>query len=380
MKIIFLVPRFHTNLNPIVKVLAKNNNDLEIFTQSQGFLEDYSLLKPRLIQQSLLSTIAFSILKLFSNKSQKENLKVKVFLTTEKWIKENILPLNPDLIVFRDRSIFSLQLTMICKKFKFKNFVIYNQSPLNDFTKNPLKIFWRSFFPYPRFTPVNNSSFNINQINNSYFLPFFSDHVPNTNKEIYEPLCLNVLSVAKYRSSKNIILLIHAIANINKKILRNTHFTIIGQCKFPFEIKYFNKLKYISKLLDISDKITFLTNVPSNEMPNFYIKSNIFVLPSKNELASISILEAMTYGLPVISTDRNGTANYIEFPNKCGEKFFSNDLKSLTLKLEDLLSNQEKRLLYKKNSLTNVKDFYNSKNWYNKFIELVSKNYPLLIK
>ena len=43
-----------------------------------------------------------------------------------------------------------------------------------------------------------------------------------------------------------------------------------------------------------------------------YLAADVYVIPSTLEMASVSQLEAMSYSLPVICSDTNGTACYVE--------------------------------------------------------------------
>ena len=58
--------------------------------------------------------------------------------------------------------------------------------------------------------------------------------------------------------------------------------------------------------------LRFLGNVAHEELPELYRAHDAFVLPSRNEGMSNTVLEAMASGLPVIVTDVGGTAELVE--------------------------------------------------------------------
>lgn len=72
------------------------------------------------------------------------------------------------------------------------------------------------------------------------------------------------------------------------------------------------KLKTEVKKLKIRKKIIFLGSVPNREMPKYYSLSSLVVLPSLKEATSISGLEAMATGKPLIGFEIGGIPQIID--------------------------------------------------------------------
>ena len=73
-------------------------------------------------------------------------------------------------------------------------------------------------------------------------------------------------------------------------------------------------------------------NVPYEKMGEIYRESDVYVLSSSGEPAAYSILEAMAYSIPAISSSENGTADYT-VPGETGDIFRSGDEDDLAVKL-----------------------------------------------
>lgn len=69
------------------------------------------------------------------------------------------------------------------------------------------------------------------------------------------------------------------------------------------------RLEELRKLLNISTEVAFVGRKHQKELPNYYNASEIVILPSHYESFGIVALEAMSCGVPVITTDTAGIAS-----------------------------------------------------------------------
>ena len=102
-----------------------------------------------------------------------------------------------------------------------------------------------------------------------------------------------------------------------------------------------------------------------------YTKADLFIIPSTKEPASISQLEAMSYSLPVICADKNGTACYVE-EGVNGYLFRDNDMQSLKERMSWLLEEPEKIKTMGKESYRLVLEKYQFEQYYEEIQKIVA--------
>ena len=88
----------------------------------------------------------------------------------------------------------------------------------------------------------------------------------------------------------------------------------------------------------IENNIVFVGNI--QDVPEFLKKIDIFVLPSRYEGFGLSLVEAMSMGIPCIASNLNGPAEIIE-QEKVGKLFESGNANSLAKVLEEVIENFE---------------------------------------
>ena len=162
----------------------------------------------------------------------------------------------------------------------------------------------------------------------------------------------NLLFLGRISPIKNIEVLIRSISSTkNKKFLLN----IVG----PVEEEYGKTLIRLIKDLNLEMRIKFLPPVYNLDKKIKLIDEHeIFILPSKREAMPQSLVEAMSRGKKVISSENPGSREII-VPGKNGLLFNQRDSQDLANKLDLVQSNTNS--LLGKNAKEGVKKF----NWKN---------------
>lgn len=125
-----------------------------------------------------------------------------------------------------------------------------------------------------------------NFIENDYF-----EH----GKKIVKDRIHNILYVGHIQKTKGSEELLHVASK-----RADLHFDLVG----PVDNE-------ISKL-DIPDNITLVGNVAQEVVKKYLLKADVFLFPSYSEGFSMSILEAMAMGVPIIATDVGANKDMIE--------------------------------------------------------------------
>ena len=123
-------------------------------------------------------------------------------------------------------------------------------------------------------------------INNGVF-------IPEENTNIFTNDQINITIVSRLVSHKNIEKIIKAISDLNSPLI---NLNIIG------DGPELNQLQKISLESDNKDNIIFHGKLNRDEIDHIFLNSDIYIQASNYEGLPHSLLEAMSYGIPVLCT------------------------------------------------------------------------------
>lgn len=117
---------------------------------------------------------------------------------------------------------------------------------------------------------------------------------------------IRCLFVGRFAENKGIDVLMDAIEMLQATEHKDRfHFTLAG--KGPLYNEYIEKYKL--------EKVDFLGFVPDEQLEELYQQHHVFVLPTRFEGMPTVVLEAMSYGMPIVVTDVGATRELVDDSN-----------------------------------------------------------------
>lgn len=379
MRVLYVAPRYHTNQIPIVKGWIQNGHEIMFISQFAGTLEDYDTLKPIILGYSASTKVFIGIYRFFFCRKEKSpkkefDLKIKIGLPPVKKAKKYMDDFEPDVVIVRERSLYNIPFILLCRKKKIPC-ILYNQSPLWD--KPGRDQGWKKkillpLFPAVRMTPVKGIANNGNEkTKGAVFVPFVIEkHFAPEEKQHFVDDKINILCVGRYEQRKNLFLLLDVVKSLIDKY--EIHLVIAGEMIDTNQHEYYAALKQKVTEYRLTEKVTLLQNLNIKQIYEVYRKSDLFVLPSTRERASIAQLEAMSCSLPVICSNTNGSACYVE-DGINGKLFADNSENDLAEKMEWFLSDKERLLKAGQKSYQAVCTNYQFPNYYVSILKIIGK-------
>jgi len=364
MKILFVAPRFHTNQVSWVEAFLEKGHKVEFHSLLEGHVENYSSIRPKLFPVSKLSNFINMIIGEGGVNSPRGFPKI---LNYFKFLKNA----NPDIVLVRDISRwFSLLAALLARLIGIK-VIIYSQTNLHknySFRRKYLTKLILFLFQAEWITPIKGNTLiqEYKPLKGMHFIPFAVE-VSKTNIKVKEEI-IDILTIGKFETRKNQLLLIKALEKIRKKGI-NYNLTIIGEVSNEIHRKNLKRCDEYIVEHNLSGFIKIRINIAHSNILKFYGEHDLFVLPATEEPASISVLESLGQGTPAICSDTNGTRFYL-IDNCFGLTFKDNCIDSLCESIE-LIVEENKLADYKKNILANSDKLISKENFYNHFMAIL---------
>lgn len=103
-----------------------------------------------------------------------------------------------------------------------------------------------------------------------------------------------------------------------------------------------DKATSLAKTLDVLDRVIFHGWIDGQRKSDAFLEATIFCLPSYAEGFPLAVLDAMAYGLPIITTPVGGILDILEH-EKNSMIFTPGDVETLAVLLDQLITNEELR-------------------------------------
>jgi len=308
-EVLFIVPRFHTNYIGWLHGLSKLGISFRILVQTIGKSENHSFQSPEKIDPGA-DYFRISIFDSFR-------------LDKHFMLFGQIKRIKPKLIIFRFELNITSIIFLINVLLSRTQFLIYLQWPLYgaNYPRRVLRTFFVAFLKVPTITPVlscKDSWIGQGSIKNmshgSFFIPFGMPTRDSNSILTGSPLdieSLRFLTVGKFQRRKNHIEAIQGLMSNENFRNSNATFEIIGEVSDSEHFKVLDEVNTYVLENHLENKILISVNINHDEVLKKIGESDIFILMSDSEPASISNLEAMSFGKPVLIKSGNGTANYL---------------------------------------------------------------------
>lgn len=345
MKVLYMSHRYHTNQTTIMKGWVENGHEVRFLSQYAGKIEDYEYVQPIVVGYSFLFRI-FDYLYIHVIKRKDPfaiDMKLKLGVPPVFKLARYIKEFQPDIAIIRERSVYTIVMNAICKWYKIPT-ILYNLSPVWDKPKKmdlAHKIVWK-LTPKYRITPTNLVGIDYTGLvkdEYGYWAPFLMEpQVAPEEKTYFKNNQINVFCIGKYQERKNLRMMIEVVEELLPKY--DLHLTIAGEVSNHFHQEYYDSVTKYVKEHGLEERVTFYVNINRKQIFDIYKESDVYVVPSTGEPASITVIEAMSCSVPAISGSDNGTASYIDF-GKTGYVFEDNNKADLKDKLEQIICDRD---------------------------------------
>lgn len=378
MRVLYIMPRYHTNQCSIMKGWKEHGDQIAMFVQFQGRIENYESVTPVVVGYSRMY---MAVQNLWTHVIKRKDPYAKDLRLRYGWppmhrMERLIKEFQPDIVICRERSWYTMASYLICKRLGIRTF-LYNQSPI---WAEPS--FWHDDFlhrlvnkncPQIRYTPVQKIGIDtVGKVcgDRAYFAPFVVEPICSPEERIY--YCnglIHLFAIGKYQERKNHIMLLRVMERLLDRY-PNLHLEIAGECSDHFHEEYYQSLqKYLAEH-QLESYVDLHRNLSGDQVKDIYRHTDLFILASTREPAAVSCIEAMAASIAAISGTDNGTADYI-IPGVTGEVFKDCDEEDLYVKIDSILTRKENIPAMGREAYNHVCTHFQFRNYYETIMQMV---------
>jgi glycosyltransferase involved in cell wall biosynthesis len=308
MKILFLQPEFHINQEPLIRALERRGHTVRFLTRNIGHSGTERAFDKQNLNDARLPDLLFNTLHI-----PHDIRKVLAWPSVSK-LNKFVTQFDPDIFIARNYHIYT-GIAFALSQWHRCSFALYTQDPAGTVQTRRVKSTIDRIIDHiadntvPVYTPSPAVGPHARHLR---YVPFAVETAPDRpfeQKPWSEDRTCKIITVAPYIERKRVDLLIQSLSNIVSEFDINVN--VYGPGADDSNPVY-KRCQNLITVEGLDSQVSLHDGRPNHVIRKDMYESDLFVLPSVREPASYSQLEAMAEGLPVICTEANGTAGYIE--------------------------------------------------------------------
>lgn len=99
------------------------------------------------------------------------------------------------------------------------------------------------------------------------------------------------------------------------------------------------------------NNVHFIDFMKKEELSRYYKQADLFVFPTREDIWGLVINEALSFNLPILSSDNCVAAKYFMDEYECGQLFKCKDIEDLKLKLNAMINNEVQLEKYRQETI-----------------------------
>ena len=165
-----------------------------------------------------------------------------------------------------------------------------------------------------------------------------------------------ILFIGSVTDRKKPHLIVEAMNNFNSKDIK---LYVVGPT--PNE-NYLSRLKKLVQEYDLADQVSFTGSIDRKSVMDHYADTNLMILPSVSEGLARVIFESQVTACPVLVTDAPGMGDIV-IDGQTGYIFESDNLESLTSKIQEIKNNYQDAIHVGNNAKNFILSNYSADNF-----------------
>lgn len=308
--ILLVIPRLHTNLTGWLQGLKGEGYAITAVVSRKGFAEATLVDEVVTLRKSRLSFL------LAGRKHSDVNVLADLqYLPSIREVLGLLGRIRPDMVIIRNPSYPQSFAVMLLSWSRRLRCMLYTQNTFyrHQNRKNNLIDQMLRFLGLYWMTPVLGwPSASKMHYRNARYVPF-SVQVQDVQPVLRsEGQPVRMLMIGKFVQRKNHLLVIDTVQRLQEQGYTDVQVVLAGEVTTPQMEELYKACQDRIEKFGLQDRVQLRKNIPYAKMGEVYSHADVMLLPSHDEPAAVSHLEAMANGALPVVTQQNGTSCYVQ--------------------------------------------------------------------